>query len=364
MSADVLSVRALNRATLARQLLLARESCTVVSAVERLCGLQAQEPKPPFIGLWSRVEGFEREQLRAALEAREVVRATLMRGTLHLMSAADFEALRATLRPVLEQGLRLLGDRAEGLDVAAVVPVARGLLEQQPRTFADLRALLVEAFPAVNDRALGFAVRMCVPLVMVPTDDTWAFRSVSAFTLADEWLGRAIGDDPDPRPLVLRYLAAFGPASAADVQAWSGLQGIAAVLADLCPQLEVFRTEQGRELFDLPGAPRPPEDVAAPARFLPEFDNLVLAHADRTRIVADEHRASLVTKNLRVRACFLWDGFVAGTWTTVRKRTAATLELAPFAPLPKRALRSLGEEGVELLRFLEPDATTLDVKVS
>ncbi|MEO9174149.1 MAG: winged helix DNA-binding domain-containing protein, partial [Gaiellales bacterium] len=257
--AAVLGVRALNRATLARQLLLAREQCTVVSAVERLCGMQAQEPKPPFIGLWSRVEGFERADLRRALEAREVVRGTLLRGTLHLLSAGDFVAFRAPIQPVLEQGLGLLGDRAEGLDVAALLPVARALLLEQPRTFNELRALLLEAFPQVNDRALGFAVRMLLPLVMVPTDDAWGFRSVSAFTLADEWLGRPIGVNADHGPLLRRYLAAFGPATAADAQTFTGVKGLAASFELHRPELVVFRDERGRELFDLPDAPRPDE---------------------------------------------------------------------------------------------------------
>jgi hypothetical protein len=227
MATEALSLRALNRATLARQLLLARERVPVVAAIERLGGLQAQEAKPPFASLWSRIDGFTREELGTALQAREVVRGTLMRGTLHLVSAHDFCAMRSALAPVLAQGLRALGERAEGLDVEEVLPVARRLLAKGPLTFAELRALLLEAFPHVHERALGFAVRMHLPLVIVPTDDPWSFRSPSRFTLADTWLGTDLVEAGSSEALVRRHLAAFGPATTADVQAWSGSKGSA-----------------------------------------------------------------------------------------------------------------------------------------
>ena len=283
LASQTLSTRQLNRATLARQLLLAREPIGPVEAIGRLCGLQAQEAAPPFIGLWTRLDGFEREHLLAALRDREVVRATLMRATLHLLGATDYAAFRCALMPVMERAVRVLGERAKGLEPEAVLPAARELLLERPRGFNELRRLLQERFPAVNDRALGYTVRTHVPLVMVPTDAPWGFPSVADFALADEWLGRPLPEDGTPEQLVLRYLAAFGPASAADAQTWSGLQGLAPVLEALRPQLLVFKSEGSRrELFDLPGAPRPDGDVPAPARFLPEFDNLVLAHADRT----------------------------------------------------------------------------------
>jgi hypothetical protein len=363
MATETLSLRALNRATLARQLLLARQPVGVVDAIERLGGLQAQEAKPPFAALWSRLDGFTREELGTALQAREVVRGTLMRGTLHLVSAHDFCALRSALAPVLAQGLRALGERAEGLDLEAVLPVARKLLAKGPLTFTELRALLLEAFPHVHERALGFAVRMHLPLVIVPTDDPWSFRSPSRFTLAATWLGTDIVEAGSSEALVRRHLAAFGPATTADVQAWSGSKGLGTVIDGLRPELVVFRDARGRELFDLPDAPRPSEDVDAPPRLLPEFDSLLLAHADRTRIVADEHRSALVTKNLRVRAAFLLDGVIQGTWTVERVGKAATVVLAPFVALPKRA-KPLRDEAEEMLRFLEPDATSFDVRVS
>jgi hypothetical protein len=346
----------LNRATLARQLLLEREPVTAAAAVERLAGMQAQEPKHPFIGLWTRVEGFDREDLRRALLEREVVRATLMRSTLHLMSAADYAALRMSMQPPPSVALRVLGARSQGLDLDAVLPAARTLLAGRPLAFDPIRARLQEQFPDVNHRALGYAVRTLVPLVMVPSEDArWGFPRVAEFTLAEEWLGEPPGEE-DREALARRYLAAFGPGSAADVQAWSGVGGMKAVLDGMRDALEVFADERGRELFDLPDAPRPDADVPAPPRFLPEFDNLVLAHDDRSRVIADEHRPLVTTKNLRVRATFLVAGTVAGIWTIDAKRKLATLRIAPFARLGKRVRAALAEEGEALVRFAEPDS--------
>jgi hypothetical protein len=364
MTAPTLTARELNRATLARQLLLTREPLGAGAAIGRLGGLQAQDPKPPFIGLWSRLEAFRSDDLRRALDERDVVRATLMRATLHLIGAEDYASFRAALKPVMERAARALGDRAEGLELEAVLAAARTLLQQGPLPFADVRTRLQEQFPAVNDRALGYTVRTHLPLVTVPTDARWGFPSIASFTLADAWLGHPIPGEGSPDQLVLRYLAAFGPASAADCQTWSGLQGLGPVFAGLRDELVVFKSESGRrELFDLPGAPRPGADAFAPARFLPEFDNLVLAHADRTRLIADEHRGRLVTKNLRVRATFLWDGMVAGTWEVTRARGTATLRATPFHPLPRRAAKELTAEAEALLRFAEEDAKAFEVVV-
>jgi hypothetical protein len=288
-----------------------------------------------------------------------------MRATLHMVAAADYAAFRVALQPVMERAVRVLGERATGLEPELVLPAARALLLEQPRGFNELRRLLHEQFPTANDRGLGYLVRTHLPLVMVPTDARWGFPSVADFALADEWLGGPLPEGGTPEQLVLRYLAAFGPASAADAQTWSGLQGLAPVFKALRPQLLVFKGESGRrELFDLPGAPRPDEDVPAPARFLPEFDNLVLAHADRTRLLADEHRGALVTKNLRVRAAFLWDGMVAGTWEVQRRRGAVTLVMTPFRALPARASKALTDEGEALLRFAADDATSFAVQIT
>jgi hypothetical protein len=352
----------LNRATLARQLLLERQPLGATEAIERLAGLQAQEPRHPFGGLWSRVEGFSRDDLLAALAGREVVRATLMRSTLHLMSAADYGAVRMALQPPKSVALRVLGARSKGLDVDAVVPAARELLRDNPLTFDELRAALVEQFPDVNDRALGYAVRTLVPLVMVPDEDgRWGFARVSRFALAEQWLDEPLAA-ADPAALVRRYLRAFGPASVKDAQTWSGVGALKGVFDSMRDELEVFADERGRELFDLPDAPRPDAGVEAPPRLLAEFDNLVLAHDDRSRVIADEHRPLVTTKNLRVKATFLVDGIVAGTWRTDVKRKVATLHLEPFAKLSKRAMRGLEHEGEALLRFAEPDAKAWEVR--
>ena len=208
--------------------------------------------------------------------------------------------------------------------------MARQLLLERPRTFGELRSLLVAEFPEVNERALGFCVRMLLPLVMAPTQAAWGFPANAEFALAETWVQQPLapGDETARQNLVLRYLAAFGPASVADVQTWSGLASLKTVVEALRPQLRVFRDERRKELFDLPDAPRPAEDTPAPPRFLPEFDNLLLSHADRSRVLADEHRNLVkVQGNLRVRATFLVDGFVGGTWRTERKRATATLFL-------------------------------------
>ena len=360
MRPETLTLRQLNRATLARQGLLEREQCAVPAAVERLGGLQAQEPKPPFIGLWTRVRDFRREQLHDALHERQVVRGTAMRATLHLMSGRDYAALRNTLQPALSSAMAALRGRDRGLELDAVLAAARRILAEQPRRFAELRALLAEQFPAVDERALGFAARMNIPLLMVPSDDRWAFPADAPFTPAEDWLGTRLAP-ADPAALVRRHLAAFGPASAADVQAWSGLGGLAAVLERMRDELLVF--EHGRRtLFDLPGAPLPAEDVPAPARFLPEFDSLLLAHKDRTRVIADEQRKSLATKNLRVKATFLVDGFAAGSWSTARTRDTATLTIVPFERLPARSRDELVAEGEALLRFAEPESAKQQVR--
>jgi len=198
----------------------------------------------------------------------------------------------------------------------------------------------------------------------VPTEDRWAFPRVADFTLAETWLGRSPATAGAPDELVLRYLAAFGPATAADVQAWSGLQGVKAVLDGLRPRLLRFTDERRRELFDLPDAPRPDEATVAPARFLPEFDSLLLAHADRTRVISDEHRPAVITKNLRVRATFLVDGLVCGTWEIKRSRRAATLTIRPFRTLSGREAAELSDEAESLLRFTDGDVAAHEVTVA
>jgi hypothetical protein len=355
----VLSGKAINRATLARQMLLEPADVSVVEAVGRLVGMQGQEPKHPYVGLWSRLSGFEEGQLDQAIQDRELVRATMFRGTLHLVTAADYLRFRTTIAPVLEAGLKVLGDRGEGLEPEKVIKAARKLLAKDPLTFTEVRDALQEEFPEVNDRALGFCTRMMVPLVMYPTDARWSWPANARFTPADDWLDAVPEKNAVPEELVTRYLQAFGPATPADFQTWSGLQKAKPLFDGL--ELEQFTDEAGKTLYDVPSAPRPDPDTPAPVRFLPEFDNLLLAHAKRERIIADEHKPAVFTKNLRVKATYTVDGLVAGLWTADKKRGVATLTLTPFGRTTKKTGTELERAGAGLLRFLEPDAKTCAV---
>jgi hypothetical protein len=360
---DVLTNRALNRATLARQMLLKREKITVVRAVERLAGLQAQLARPPFIGLWSRLQAFRPEHLQRAATDRKVVRATLMRGTLHLVSTKDYLVLRPVLQPMLSASMEgVLGDRTRGFDLGALKAATRACLAERPGTFEEIRAALRKSWPEADERAMGYTVRMHLPLVQVPTDTRWGWPSAAAFAVADSWIGARVGEEGDPRDLVLRYLAAFGPASVRDAETWSYLKGLGPAFEALRPKLRVFHDERGRELFDLPKAPRPPEKTPAPVRFLPDYDNLLLSHADRKRVIADAHRPRVATANLRLPPTFLVDGFAAGTWSLARARATASLRLEPFEPIPRPSRAALVEEGEALARFLEPEASKFEVR--
>ncbi len=352
----VLTLRELNRATLARQMLLERAAVPVSEAVERLVGLQAQVPNPPYIGLWTRVRDFRRDDLTRLIEEQRVVRATLMRATLHLMTAEDYLRLRPALQPALARSMRsIAGKRVEGLDVDRLVATA-GEYMQEPHTFVELRSLLSELEPARDPSALAYLVRTHLPLVQVPPAGKWGTGGSPAYVLAASWLGRPLSGSRDPRELVLRYLAAFGPATIRDVQAWSGLAGMREPIEGLRSDLLSLRDERGNELFDLPGAPLPPADTPAPPRFVPDYDNLVLSHADRTRVIADEHRKKVFLSAARVRATFLLDGFVRGAWKVEKTRKAARLVIEPFEPLSSEDRDILVAEGERLVRFVaEPE---------
>jgi hypothetical protein len=339
-------------------MLLERAPIGAVEAVAALAGMQAQEPRPPFVGLWSRLEDFRPEELLDALRGGALLRGPLFRATLHMVTDTDWPAFRPPCQAALSRALRVLGARAETIDLDRLTVTARAILAERPRTSGELRVLLHEAFPDEDERALGYAVRMHVPLVMLPTDDPWGFPRDPELRLAE-----TADDSADARGLVRRYLAAYGPASVADAQEWSGLSGLAPAFEELRADLETFADERGRELFDLPEAPRPDAEEPAPARFLPEFDNLVLAHADRSRLIADEHRRHLTTKNLRVRATVFFDGQACATWSVKRTTRTATLEITPFHRLTAAARRALEAEGSALLEANEPGTTLHDVVV-
>jgi hypothetical protein len=357
---DVLSCRALNRALLARQLLLERTTLPAARAIEHLVGMQAQAPVAPYVGLWSRLDGFQPDDLSRLIADRSAVRLSLMRTTLHLVTAHDALTLRPLLQAVLERGLRTgspFGRRVAGVDMEALLAAGRALLEERPRTTAALGKLLGERWPEYDPTSLAHAVRYMVPLVQVPPRGLWSAGGQATWTTAEAWLGRPFASDPSPEDMVLRYLAAFGPASVKDVQAWCWLTRLREVVERLRPQLRTFRDEHGNELFDLPDAPRPDPETPAPPRFLPEYDNALLSHADRTRIIVDDHRELVFT-----RGAVLLNGFVCGSWTIRRQRASVTLLITPFAALSAHDRDALSEEGARLLTFAAGDVAARDIQ--
>jgi len=362
----VLTRRGLNRATLARQHLLARTGDDVATVVGHLVGLQAQAAMAPFVGLWTRIKDLTRDDVAAPIGSREIVKATLMRGTLHLARAADYPVLRSTLQPVLTAALEDVASRRGGVpDVPALVTAARELLATPPRSFTEITARLTELEPDGDPGVMRYAVRTHLPLVQVPTSAPWCFPGNPVWSLADDWLGGATEAPPDGAALVRRYLAAFGPATAKDVATWCYLRDLDAVVAALRDELVVHRDEKGTELFDVQGAPLPDDDADAPPRFLPEFDNLLLSHTDRRRFVPEEHRKRVFLPGLRVAATLLVDGSVAGTWTVERQgKKLATLRLSPFSPLPRATRAAVLDEAEPLVRFAAPDARAVAVEVA
>ncbi|WP_019136667.1 winged helix DNA-binding domain-containing protein [Cellulomonas massiliensis] len=376
-----LSVRRLGRATLARQLLLRRESRPAVETVGELVGLQAQNAWSPYVALWSRLEGFRHAELSDALEDRRLARIAVMRGTIHLVTAADAVLLPALTAPLFLRALATHGEHGaalRALDLPAVAQAARRLVEEQPRVTTDLGTLLAQQWPGVAPGALAQAARGTLPLVQVPPRGLWGRSGATTWTTADHWLpdaSAAAPDVSDPREraaqldrLVLRYLAAFGPAATTDVQRWSGLTGLRAVrdrlVADgrAVPLLAAPGPGRARpyEVLDVPGAPLPDEDVPAPVRFLPDYDNLLLAHADRSRFVDEEHRRALSAPNGVVPGTVLVDGRVAATWSTAVRREGpgrlATVTVTPLVPLAAGERRALLDEAEAFVRFREDAA--------
>ena len=373
MPAEVLSLRAINRALLSRQRLLDRpalpaagpsgaRAAMVAQTIEHLVGLQAQAPFPPYYGLQSRLDGFGPDDLASLITGRAVVRIALMRGTIHLVSARDCLPLRRLLQPVMERGLRgAFGRQLTGVDAGALATAGRTLVEAEPMTFSQLGQALAGRWPDHPPAALAQGVRAFVPLVQVPPRAVWGRSGRSRHTSAEHWLGQPsqAAREGSPAPalgladLVMRYLGAFGPATVRDVAAWSGLTGLKAVMEQLRPSLVTFRDERGTELFDQPSAPRPGGDVPAPVRLVAEFDNLVLSHADRSRVISAENTKRLYTINGGFPGSVIIDGFVNGMWRLARRREMTTLTIGLFGPMRERD--ALVREAERVLAFCSPE---------
>ncbi|CAN5211689.1 winged helix DNA-binding domain-containing protein [soil metagenome] len=351
MSGRVLPQRELNRALLARQLLLERQRLEVAQAVERICAIQGQWSPSPYIALWSRLEGFEREELTRAFAERQVVKATLMRITLHVLSSRDFLALAP-----LWQAHRRDEFARRGGDADAVASRIGAALADEPRTHADL----YKAFPdTYNWRA-----RSLLALVHVPPSGTWRYHGPTHLTTAESWLRQPLGPPAAGAELLVeRYLAAFGPASQGDLLRFAGLRvkEVKAGMDALAPRLVRYRGEDGRVLLDLEGAPLPPAETPAPVRFLPKWDSAILAYDRRARILPAAYAKTVIHKNGDVIPTFLVDGAVAGSWEIARRREVAALQLTPFEKLPRRVERELIAEGERLARWIEDDATAFEV---
>jgi hypothetical protein len=346
-----LSLRAQNRATLARQLLLQRSPMSALDAIEHLVGMQAQAPFAPYYGLWSRLDGFTGEELTGLLTSRKAVRIVLMRGTIHLVTAIDCHRLRPLVQPALDRMMRTnatYGKPLGAVDVTAVVDAAKRLLDADALTPGEVGARLAEQWPGTPPGSLAEAARSLLPLVQVPPRALWQRSGQVRLTTATAWLGKPRGKALTIDDLVVRYLAAFGPASTADVQTWSGLSRLGEVIERL--GLIRVKSEGGQTLYDIPDAPRPDPDTPAPVRLVAPFDNILLSHADRTRVISDAHRKRLFSgKNGVFPGTVLVDGFVAGTWELVGKGEATSMRVRPYVALRGGVLDAVISEGNRLL---------------
>jgi Winged helix DNA-binding domain len=360
----VLTRPALNRALLERQLLLRRTELPVADAVEHLVGLQAQAPLPPYYGLWSRLDRFDPSELGRMLVEREAVRLTLMRGTVHLVTVRDALWLRPLVQVVIERTHNgPFGRRMGGADPGELARVVRALLAEQPLGARELGRRLVERGIGDDAEAIGNAARVYATLVQMPPRGVWGQGGQAKYAAIEAWTGRELAASPSLDDLVLRYLRAFGPASVKDVQSWSGLTKLREVVDGLRDRLVVFRDEAGTELFDLLDAPRPDPGVAAPVRLLGEYDNVLLGHADRSRIIPADFPWAAMLASGRFVNNLLVDGMLRATWWLEREGNAkVTLAIRPFGRLRRGDRADVGDEARRMVDFAAGDAKTRDVR--
>jgi winged helix DNA-binding protein len=357
---SMLTQRALNRTLLGRQGLLERTTADPIDEVERLVGLQAQEPLDPYIALWSRIEGFDPFVLSDALAGRQVVRLGLMRTTLHLATAADALRLAPVMGHIAQRTFRNtpFAKALGGLDPDAVIDAARRALIERPMTPTDLGRYLATTWPVPDPSALAYVARYHLSLVQVPPRGLWRRSGRPTNTLLEVWLGRAAEAAP-LESIIPRYLRVFGPASVADIRTWSGLTGLGPVIERLRPTLRTFRDEAGRELFDVEDGLVVDAEASAPVRFLPRFDNVFLSHADRSRI----NGALTWGIDFGARAPILVDGTIAGAWRVRREGKVATLTIELGRALTATERRDLDDEAERLAMFLDPDGRRATVVI-
>ena len=364
MTDKAIGLRALNRALLDRQWLLRRVDVPVPDAVEHLVGLQAQASLPPYQGLWSRLEGFDPHELGRMLVDREVVRLTLMRATVHLATVRDALLLRPLVQLVVERNHNgAFGRRMGGADLAELAAAVRELLVDGPLTGRELGTLLVERGIGEDVQAIGNAARVYVPLVQVPPRGVWGAGGQAKYATLESWTGRQLEPEPSIDEVVLRYLRGFGPASVMDMQNWSGLTKLKEVFERLRPKLVTFRDEGGRELFDLPDAPRPDPDVPAPVRLLGEFDNVLLGHADRRRIIPEDFPWNAMLEEGHFVSPLLVDGMLRATWRIEREgKRRATLIVRTVGKLSRLEQDEVAAEAQRMVDFTAHDAEARDVR--
>ncbi|KFK87454.1 hypothetical protein IX27_23410 [Streptomyces sp. JS01] len=356
----VLTSRALNRATLDRQLLLRRSPMSAKDAVTHLVGLQAQNTKPPYFQLYARLADFDPEELSGLMESREAVRTVSLRSTLHTHTADDALTLVPLVRAPRDRELKSFRRGLEGVDLDRLAAVAEEFVEERPRPLGELREELLAHWPDADPLALSVAARCLLPLVQVTPRGLWGRSGQVALTTVEHWLGRSAEPAPGLDATVLRYLGAFGPASVMDFQAWAGLTRTKEVFERLRPGLLTFRDERGVELFDLPNAPRPDPETPAPPRFLPEFDNVLLGHADRTRVIPEVNKGRNGKGN-QTYGSVLVDGFLDALWRVDREGGMAVLTVQTLRK-PTRAQRTeITEEAARMLTVMT-DATDHDVR--